>query len=168
MLIYSLQLVSRFLMTVLVVPGPVSRPLSASAPTQDSLSLPGWMAGCWQQRVGSRVVEEQWMIPSGRAMVGMGRTVVGDQMRAWESLRMVEEAGRVVYIAQPNGGAPTRFPATGISDSLVVFENPSHDFPQRIAYLRRSTDSLVASISATRDGRVQRMDIPMRRTSCER
>ena len=58
------------------------------------------------------------------------------------------------------------FAAASVSDSLVVFENPAHDFPQRIEYRRVNADSVVARISATRDGKVQGMDIPMRRRVC--
>jgi Domain of unknown function (DUF6265) len=137
-----------------------------SGTAQDSLTGLGWMAGCWQQRTGTRVTDEQWMRPAGGAMIGMSRTVSGDRLRAWEALRIVLEKGRVVYVAQPGGGPPTSFAASHIADTLVIFENPAHDFPQRIAYRRVGADSLVASISATRDGNVQRMDIPMRRMAC--
>jgi hypothetical protein len=47
-----------------------------------------------------------------------------------------------------------------------VFENPAHDFPQRIAYRRLSADSIVARISAERDGKSRGMDIRMKRVSC--
>jgi len=126
-----------------------------------------WMSGCWQQRSGTRVTEEQWMRPAGGAMLGMNRTVSGSQMRAWESLRIVEQNGRAVYIAQPNGGPPTSFAASVVNDTLVVFDNPAHDFPQRIAYRRISSDSLHAIISAVRDGKTQQMGIPMERIACQ-
>jgi hypothetical protein len=134
---------------------------------QDAVTSLGWMAGCWQQRNGTRVTDEQWMRPAGGAMIGMSRTVAGDRMRAWEALRIIEEQGRIVYVAQPGGGPATRFAASHIADTLAVFENPAHDFPQRIAYRRVGADSMVASISAIRAGNEQRMDIPMRRMACD-
>lgn len=136
------------------------------ATVQDSVAPLSWMAGCWQQRDGTRSTDEQWMRPAGSAMIGMSRTVAGDRLRAWEALRIVRENGRVVFVAQPNGGAPTGFSASRITDTLAVFENPTHDFPQRIAYRRVGTDSLIASICGARNGTVQRMDIPMRRIAC--
>lgn len=168
MLNHVLFLVPLLFATAVALPSSPSHLRIVTRPAQDSIARLSWMAGCWQQRAGPRVVDEQWMLPAGQAMVGMSRTVAGGRMRAWESLRIVEEAGRVTYIAQPGGGVSTSFPATSLSDTLAIFENPAHDFPQRIAYRRLSGDSLVATISAARDGRVQRMDIPMRRTSCER
>jgi hypothetical protein len=125
-----------------------------------------WLTGCWQNRVGQTVTDEQWMAPAGGAMIGMSRTVSNERLRAWEALRIVTDSGRAVYIAQPQGGAPTRFAATAISDTLAVFENPAHDFPQRIAYRRVNADSVVARISATKDGRERGMAIPMGRRAC--
>ena len=125
-----------------------------------------WLTGCWQHRVGQTVTDEQWMAPAGQAMIGMSRTVGNGRLRAWEALRIVTDSGRAVYIAQPQGGAATRFIATTISDTLAVFENPAHDFPQRIAYRRVNADSVMARISATKDGRERGMSIPMGRRMC--
>ena len=134
-------------------------------PTVDVARL-GWMAGCWEQRSGATITHETWMAPAGGAMVGMSRTVGGAAMRAWEALRIVTDSGRLAYVAQPNGRAPTAFPAVLTSDTLAIFENPAHDFPQRIAYHRVSADSIVARISAVREGKTRGMDIRMKRVSC--
>jgi hypothetical protein len=52
-----------------------------------------------------------------------------------------------VYLAQPGGRAPVQFRLTARTRTGATFENPAHDFPQRIVY-RRSGDSMVATISA--------------------
>ncbi len=106
------------------------------------------------------------MSPSGGAMIGMSRTAVADRPRAWESLRLAVEGDRVVYIAQPNGGAPVRFAATTMSDSMAVFENAQHDFPQRITYRRLREDSLTAQIAGIANGTTRSMDMPMQRVAC--
>lgn len=140
--------------------------MSAEQPPTTPLDQLGWMAGCWEQRSAGSVTHETWMSPAGGAMVGMSRTVAGGTMRAWESLRIVRDSGRLAYIAQPNGRAPTAFPVVAISDTLAVFENLAHDFPQRITYRRVSADSIVARISAVRDGQSRGMDIRMKRIGC--
>lgn len=99
-------------------------------------------------------------------MIGMSRTISGETTRAWEALRIVPKDGTLTYIAQPGGQNETPFAATLISDTLAVFENPAHDFPQRIAYRRVGTDSVVARISAVHNGQTRGMDIPMRRAVC--
>ena len=37
-------------------------------------------------------------------------------------------------LATPSGQERTVFPATEVTDARAVFENPEHDFPQRITY----------------------------------
>lgn len=153
-----------------ILVGALGAPRGASAPAAVSQpvasALPRWLAGCWQQRVGDTVTDEQWMSPSGGAMIGMSRTVTDKRMRAWEALRVIGDSGRVVYIAQPNGGRATRFTGSAVTDTVAVFENPQHDFPQRIAYRRVHADSLLVRISAVRDGAERGMDMAFRRVPC--
>ncbi|GAB1343529.1 DUF6265 family protein [Gemmatimonas sp.] len=141
-------------------------PLAVRRPQVSEVDRLRWLTGCWQNRVGQTVTDEQWMAPAGQAMIGMSRTVSNERLRAWEALRIVTDSGRLVYVAQPQGGAATRFVATAISDTLAVFENLAHDFPQRIAYARVRADSVVARISAVKDGRERGMAIPMGRRVC--
>ena len=107
------------------------------------------------------------MAPSGGMLLGMSRTVSGDVARAFELLRIVRQDGVLTYIAQPGGGVATSFAASTVSDSVVVFANPAHDFPQRIMYRKAGSDSLIARIEGDQGGQVRGMDIPMRRGRCE-
>jgi len=126
----------------------------------------GWLAGCWERSNGPTIIEEQWMRPRGGAMLGMSRTTRRDTVIEFEQLRIFDRAGRTVYAAAPSGQAPAEFETGVTSDSLVTFENPSHDFPQRIIYRRRGADSLIARIEGMRGGQVRGVDFPYRRASC--
>jgi hypothetical protein len=136
----------------------------ASAPLRQL----SWIAGCWRQTSGNgnRVVDEQWMSLRGGTMLGMSRTVHGDSLLELEFLQILEQSSRVVYHAQPSGQRPADFVAQAVSDTLVVFENPQHDFPQRIIYRRRGADSLIARIEGTRNGKTRGIDFPYARVSC--
>lgn len=125
-----------------------------------------WLAGCWEQREGARITHEQWMLPAGNLMLGSSRTVVRDTVRATEVLRIESRGGVATYVALPSGQRETAFAASSISDSMVVFANPAHDFPQRISYRRLGADSLVARIEGSRNGQMRSVDFPMRRVSC--
>lgn len=139
--------------------------LQAQAPNEvDRLA---WLSGCWELRGATRVTHEQWMSPLGGMMLGMSRTVVRDVAREYEALRIQSVEGVVTYVAQPGGQPPTAFPATTVSDTLVVFANPSHDFPQRIIYRRPAgSDSLHARIEGDRGGKAQGIDFRMKRDTC--
>ncbi|MBX3133599.1 MAG: hypothetical protein KF689_09475 [Gemmatimonadaceae bacterium] len=127
---------------------------------------PRWLAGCWELRVGARVVLEQWMAPEGGVMLGMSRTSVRDTVREWEHLYLGPRAGVLTYVARPSRQAETAFGAVDVNDSAVVFENPTHDFPTRILYRRRGADSLVARIEGLRNGQLRGIDFPYRRVGC--
>ena len=109
----------------------------------------GWMSGHWETRVANNVVtEEAWSAPRGGVMLGHSRTTSGERTREFEFLRIIaDEDGVLSYIAQPGGGAPVGFRMTAHGATSATFDNPQHDFPQRIVY-RRSGDTMVATISA--------------------
>lgn len=58
--------------------------------------------------------------------------------------------GVQMYIAQPGGRPPTSFKRTAGGEHWVRFENPDHDFPQRIEY-RRQGDVLHAEVAGPGD-----------------
>ena len=101
-------------------------------------------------------------------MLGVSRTVRGDSTVEHEMILLREQADRLAYEAHPSGQDVATFLSTGITDTSIVFENRTHDFPQRIGYERRGTDSLVAWIDGTMAGRTRRVDFRYRRATCPR
>lgn len=140
----------------------------AAAPPMcaQSVDVVKWMAGCWEMRTATRVVEEYWMPPRGGTMLGMGRTVVRDSMIEFESTLIRQRAGRLVYAANPSGQSPTTFPSIAANADSVVFEASEHDFPQRVGYARRGADSLLAWIEGTSNGRPRRVPFSYARIAC--
>jgi hypothetical protein len=126
----------------------------------------GWMAGCWERRTGTRVVEEQWMAPRGGLLLGASRTMRGDTLAEYEQMRITERGARLLFVAMPSGQPPGQFESTEIGDSSVVFASPAHDFPQRVRYRRQGADSLVARIEGTLDGQSRSVDFLFRRVAC--
>jgi hypothetical protein len=129
--------------------------------------VPKWLAGCWELRSQGRLTVEMWMPPAGNMMIGGSRTVVNGAVREFEHLRITSDGGKLTYIALPSGQNETSFPAREVSDSSLVFENLTHDFPQRIIYRRRGADSIIARIEGPGPNNSTRgFDFPMRRASC--
>ncbi|MEN0653847.1 MULTISPECIES: DUF6265 family protein [Hyphobacterium] len=106
-----------------------------------------FLTGHWRSAPGGRVTEEIWTDGNGGLFLGVNRTLVDGEARAFEFLRIVwNEEGEGEYCAQPNGGPATCFRLVETGDSHAVFENAEHDFPQRIGYAREG-DTLTATIS---------------------
>jgi hypothetical protein len=139
---------------------------AAAAQDAPTIARVGWMAGCWEQAAGGRLIEEQWMRPRAGLMLGMSRTVVGDSLREYEQVALSLRGTQLVYAATPARQAPAEFASTAVSDSAVTFENPAHDFPQRIIYRRRGADSLIARVEGMRGGQLRGRDFAYRRVPC--
>lgn len=130
------------------------------------LARAGWLSGCWEQRTSNRVTLEMWMPPLGDMMLGAGRTTVGTATREYEQLRLKVDGDRLVYTALPSGQHEASFPSIVVSDTLLVFENTAHDFPQRITYRRQGADSIVAQTEGPGPNGTRRIQFAMRRVSC--
>lgn len=136
------------------------------ARAQSLIDRVAWLQGCWQFAAGDRIVDEQWTAPRGGAMLGVSRTTRGAVMTEHEFVRLVERGGRLVYEAHPSGQAGAAFTSSTIEADAVVFENPAHDFPQRIGYRRVGADELRAWIEGPRGGTTRRAEFPYRRAAC--
>ena len=144
--------------------GAVSPPRSQAIPSVADLA---WMAGCWERRGAETVVEEQWMRPAGGMMMGMSRTVRGGRVSDYETTRIEEREGAVVFMASPARQPTAEFRATATSRDSVVFRNPAHDFPTSVGYRTAAGgDSLLAWIEGPRGESTARIDFPMRRVAC--
>lgn len=111
------------------------------------------MAGSWTGTSHGVDMEEHWTAPKGQSMVGMHRDTGKGRTLGFEFLRIEQRGAEIVYLSMPNGRSPaTPFPLKEMAGTRVVFENPTHDFPQRIIYWKDGAD-LRARIEGTQDGK---------------
>lgn len=125
-----------------------------------------WLAGCWARRDRSGETVERWFLPEANTMMGTSRRIRNDSLMSYEFLFLSAARGRLAYIAHLPGQLPTAFPATTVSDTLVVFENAKHDFPQEVRYRRVTADSIVASIAGPSESGRREIPMPFARTRC--
>ncbi len=152
----------RNLVTTLVLACGLLGGLSAQRPDVGDLA---WLAGCWSMPRSDGLTEEHWMQPAGGTMFGMNRTVRAGRTVEFEFLQIAMVDGRLALLARPSGQAPATFPIKSIAVREVVFEDPDHDFPQRIIYRLGDDGSLRARVEGEVDGQVRGIDFPYRR--CE-
>lgn len=122
---------------------------TAQAPERDL----DWMSGYWLACEGGETAET-W-VGAGRGVL-MG-TSLSDG--GFEFLRIApNETGAVTYYAMPGGRAPpTAFPLVSNAGRRAVFENPEHDFPQRVIY-HRDGETMTARIEGAMNGQDQHME----------
>lgn len=126
-----------------------------------------WLAGCWEGASGTRVVEERWSPARGGTMVGSARTVRGDSTTSIELAVLRPSGDTLRYEAHPVGQAPAVFRGVPAAAGPLIFENPQHDFPQRIIYRPVGADSLHARIEGPMGGEWRGIDYRMARVRCD-
>ena len=139
--------------------------VAAEAPHE--LARLAWLEGTWTGTSNRVEIEETWSSPRGGALIGMHKDTREGRLIGFESFRIVPaDSGRVVYLASPNGAPATAFHSTVLTDSLVVFENRAHDFPQRILYRVDAQGALHARIEGEAEGRPRSKDWVWTRQPC--
>jgi len=118
-----------------------------------SIAALAWLSGSWSGTSGGVDMEEHWTAPKGDSMIGVHRDVAKGRTSSFEFLRIEQQGDQIVYLSMPNGQCPaTAFPLKEASGARVVFENPQHDFPQRIVYWKDG-QNLRARIEGTINGK---------------
>jgi hypothetical protein len=110
------------------------------------VAMPAWMAGCWEHKGAESWTEECWTVARAGQMMGSSRTGKGEALQWYEHTRITSENGAITFCALPKGQTGGCFKATKATKSEIVFENETHDYPQRIRYWRDGKD-LAAEIS---------------------
>ncbi len=138
--------------------------LSAAA----DISRLSWMSGCWAYDDAEPGSGEYWMPPVGGTMFAVSRSIRDSRTVAFEYLRIEESAeGSLALFASPSGQSPARFDMVSLTNNEVVFENPEHDFPQRIVYSLTQDGRLIGRIEGQSNGRPKSIDFPMSRIDCD-
>lgn len=139
---------------------------SAAADTAPAASSPDldWLVGHWCGQRDGDFIEESWLAARGDVMLGLSRTIRGDTTRNFEYMRVESAGGVITFIAQPQGEHPVPFKRTAGGPGWARFENPAHDFPNRVEY-RRTPTGLHAEIAGPGEGG-REMSIPFDYLPC--
>ncbi len=109
-----------------------------------------WWIGNWQMKSPDGVVIESWNNPSANEWQGYSYYITpkGDTA-SHETVRLVNDNDTLFYIpnvSNQNNGMSIQFRESLLTDSSIVFENATHDFPKRIVYVKTSDTSIHAYI----------------------
>lgn len=126
------------------------------------------MAGCWERKDDAKklLISEQWMSPAGSSILGMGRTVKNGKTTGFEYMRIEQRPDGIYFVSKPRENPEeTSFKLIRSTLNEVVFENPRHDYPQRIIYKLLGT-KMVGRIEGNNNGKFLGIDFPMDKVKC--
>ena len=97
-----------------------------------------WLEGDWEMpRRKGGVLVESWKIKDSKTMRGGSMRIVEKDTTLQESIRLFYKDKQFWYVStvpDQNEGKPIAFKMVRAEAGKYVFENPKHDFPQRIIY----------------------------------
>jgi hypothetical protein len=116
-----------------------------------------WLVGKWQNQIKNGVLTETWTKVNDSTYTARSYFVKtkGDTLHL-EAITLAETQSGVTYtpvVQGQNNNQPVSFTLISSTDNELVFENPRHDYPNKIVYRKVSTDSIVAEISGTQQGK---------------
>lgn len=120
--------------------------------------IPDFLKGTWKME--NREIYEHWDQLNSRSLKGFSYKLENSRMLVSEYLEISQNGDDVVYTAtviNQNNGTGIDFHLIR-SDSLFIFENPGHDFPQMISYQKLSKNEIFVEVS---DGKEKRFAYKM-------
>lgn len=130
------------------------------------LEKANWLIGTWENKSSEGNATEIWQKENDSTLTGASYFILGKDTASTEYISLHQRGKEILYvptIPNQNSGLPVEFKLTKSDNNSLVFENPSHDFPQKITYTKITNDSLVAEISGKQQGKEKAMQFPMKR-----
>jgi hypothetical protein len=145
---------------------PPAGPVETSSSDGKRLEQVAWLLGEWRNNTPRGVLYEAWRVKDDSTYTGRSCFVVGQDTVSSEVVALGVRGGALLYIPtvrDQNDGQPVTFTGTMVTGTEMIFENPAHDFPQRITYTQINPDSLVAVISGMQGEKEKSVQFPMKR-----
>ena len=140
---------------------------STPAKTYANLEKANWFIGEWGSKSAEGELTERWNKENDSVYHGESYFVVGSKDTVFaEHVRLEEANGKLAYtvtVPGQNNEKPVRFEMTSGNGNQIIFENPQHDYPNKIIYNKIGNDSLVAEISGIQKGKPASEKFAMKR-----
>ncbi|MFL5751792.1 MAG: DUF6265 family protein [Bacteroidia bacterium] len=134
---------------------------------QPEIQKLSWLLGNWENLSPEGNSYERWKKISDTQYGGIGFVMVNTDTVFFERLQIEERSDGLYYIPivkDQNNSEPVPFKLTASANGVFLFENPGHDFPQKIRYKQVNADSVYAEISGMQNGKERVVKFPMRRS----
>ena len=151
--------------------------LSASCDTESrkpekaGLNKLDWFIGSWTGVTSESIFTEKWEKVNDTLFTCQSYFIKGSDTLSSETISLQQHDTSVFYVPLVEGqndNKPIFFKLTYSDGTNAVFENPEHDFPQKIVYQLKENDSLIATISGNNNGKIRSIRFPMSLTKSNR
>jgi hypothetical protein len=125
-----------------------------------------WLVGSWRYETDEGFTVETWRRLSERTLEGEAivESKADGKKRQSEALLIAAMGDAVFYLPRPlQNPSPVAFRLVSPAGDAAVFENPAHDFPQRIVYRRESQRTIRVTLETVASDPNQRFEIVLQK-----
>jgi hypothetical protein len=134
---------------------------------KDKIKSANWLLGKWETKTADGNLSESWKQLNDSTFQGQSFFIKNKDTLHNESILLQQIGENLIYSATIKGQNENKavaFKMTSGTEKQLVFENPKHDYPQKITYTQIKKDSLVASISGVQLGKPSSEKFGMKKT----
>jgi hypothetical protein len=133
----------------------------------EQLEKMNWLIGNWENKMDDGILSETWKKENDSTFSGKSYFIVNSKDTVHsETIILTQLNNQLIYsptVKGQNDDKPIDFIMTSDSENNFVFENPKHDYPQKIVYKKVNENSLVATISGMQQGKQSTESYPMKK-----
>ncbi len=110
------------------------------------------LPGKWKIDTDRFEAYEEWTIKDDTEITGISFSTKNNQKKINEVLYVKKVGNFWAYIAAPKNQKPALFYLTSSENDNFVFENPEHDFPQKLIYHFTKKNTIEVTIHGVENG----------------
>lgn len=137
--------------TILVLLLVVAACKNSDSNKNDKIKASQWLLGKWQSKSTDGYLQETWKKVNDSTFQATSYYIKEEEdILHFETITLQQKGEELTYSAAVKGqndDKPVAFKLTTATEKQLVFENPKHDYPQKISYTQTTPNSLVAKIS---------------------
>jgi hypothetical protein len=119
-----------------------------------------WICDTWQNVSDSVLTKEEWAEQGDTLLSGIGLALANNKDTLFYERLRIGFRNNILYymptLQGQNNEKEVLFKLTALSDTHFVFENPMHDFPQKISYSHRTKNELYAEVEGLIAGKTRK------------
>ncbi len=114
------------------------------------------LLGNWEGKIEGGEMTESWIKRNDSVFEGTAMFIKGKDTLHFETSTLKQNMEDLIYsmkVVDQNNDLPISFRLTSADSTSLVFENPAHDFPKKIAYKFIGKDSVSITLSGAEVGK---------------
>ncbi|NNT72991.1 hypothetical protein HKT18_12250 [Flavobacterium sp. IMCC34852] len=133
----------------------------------EKLEKMNWLIGQWENTTPEGYLTETWSKTNDSTFLGQTYFIINKKDTVHnESIVLTQVNDDLIYrptVKGQNNDEPVDFKLTSEVENVFSFENPKHDYPQKIVYKKVNDKSLIATITGKQQGKTSTESYPMQK-----